>query len=295
MTIGELRRQGRERLSAFHASQEADWMLQEILACDSKDLLLRNREKATKEQIETYSAWLQERETGKPLQYILGHWPFYGRDFLLREPVLIPREDSETVIEAASMAKEHFEQIIDLCCGSGILGLTMAAESGAALTAVDINPVALTLTEENADRLDIHVDVLQCDLLSQGAFDREEWQGRFDCLLCNPPYIQSAEITTLSESVRDFESLLALDGGDDGLLFYRQLADHAGKLMRNDGVAAFEIGLGQAEEVRSLFCENKGWTFEAAVLDGNERERALRFRWKVKEKQQEKGGMDSLC
>ena len=197
----------------------------------------------------------KRRAEGEPLQYITGSAPFYGRDFYVDEGVLIPRFDTETLIEAVLPRMKRGMRVLDLCTGSGCIPVTLALE-GPGETEVngsDISEAALQVAGINASRLGAEVRFIRSDLFLQIS-------GRYDIITANPPYIRSADIDRLDKEVRLYEPRTALDGSEDGLLFYRRIAGDAGAHLVPGGLLAFETGADQAEDVRAVmrdsgFCD----------------------------------------
>ena len=191
-------------------------------------------------------ALIKRRLTGEPLQYVLGEWEFYGLPMFVNPSVLIPRPETERLVEAALgfLDAAHCE-VLDLCCGSGCIGIALAALSGVQVTAVDISADALELAERNAHRNGVSIQTLRSDFL-------DDVDGTFDMIVCNPPYLSDAEMDARDESLR-FEPALALAGGADGLDFYRRLAKDYLRVLRPGGVLLTEIGMTQKETVLSLF------------------------------------------
>ena len=183
---------------------------------------------------------------GVPIQYYLGRWEFFGRDFLCREGVLIPREDTELLVKLCAERLPENGVLADLCCGSGCVGVSvLCARPDCRCTAVDVSDAALALTEENAARLGVadRITLKKLDLLSG------EPDFSADLFACNPPYIPSRRIGSLAENVRR-EPRLALDGGEDGLDFFRRI-----KLFSEKTKKPFicEMGFDQREAVAALF------------------------------------------
>lgn len=198
-----------------------------------------------------FDALVSRRLTRQPLQYLLHTQPFLGRDFYVDERVLIPRPETELLAERAIAAlREHPHPIaLDLCCGSGALAVSMALEvPGAQVHAADLSPDALTVTAKNAELLGASVTLHQGDLFAAVP------TIAFDVIVSNPPYIPSADCLTLQEEVRR-EPLMALDGGTDGLNFYRRIAIDAPKFLRPGGVLLLEVGFDQAEAVMALLAD----------------------------------------
>ena len=197
------------------------------------------------------SALVSRRLTRQPLQYLLNTQPFLGRDFYVDERVLIPRPETELLAERAIAAlREHPHPIaLDLCCGSGALAVSMALEvPGAQVHAADLSPDALAVTAKNAELLGASVTLHQGDLFAAVP------EIAFDVIVSNPPYIPSADCLTLQEEVRR-EPMMALDGGTDGLNFYRRIASDAPKFLRPGGVLLLEVGFDQAEAVMALLAD----------------------------------------
>ena len=189
-----------------------------------------------------------ELAAGRPLQYVLGHTEFYGLDFQVREGVLIPRPETEELVRwiAESPAPDN-PAVLDVGTGSGCIAVTLARlipESR--ITAVDISEKALSIARENARRLDAKVDFRQGDALGELFPGQRE---QFDLIVSNPPYIPRADIETLDTSVKDYEPHLALDGGEDGLDFYRSISEKWKAALAPGGRLYFEVGIGQADAV----------------------------------------------
>ena len=189
---------------------------------------------------------IERRLSGEPLQYVLGEWEFCGLPFYVDESVLIPRPDTEVLVEAAlPLLSEDRRDVLDLCCGSGCIGIVLAALGGACVTAADVSADALSMTERNARRNGVSVRIVQSDLF-------ENVEGTFDLIVSNPPYLSQAEMDARDESLR-FEPSLALYGGEDGLDFYRRIAKEHRRYLRPGGALLLEIGCTQREAVETLF------------------------------------------
>ena len=254
-----------------NAGQEARW-----LASDAFGLTAAQLYSADGDAPEDASARLAEmvaaRCTGKPLQYITGTETFYGRVFDVREGVLIPRADTETLVREAIayLAGCEAPRVLDLCCGSGAVGVTLAlAYPGAVVEASDIDGEAVALTAHNARKHGARVAVRRADMLS-GA-------DAYDAIVCNPPYIAQEALRGLMREV-GYEPARALDGGADGLHFYRRLAAEAGLHLRPGGALLLEIGHDQARAVRSIL-ESASWRAMRVVKDDGERERVVVAEW----------------
>ena len=192
------------------------------------------------------------------LAYIAGSWEFYGLEFLVNPSVLIPRMDTEVLVfTALQLLKDQVPEprILDLCCGSGCIGCALGHElPGARVIFADISPEALSVARKNVSlhRLNTRSVCMNADALSPPPLRMEN----FDLVACNPPYITTAELQTLDPSVKDWEPVMALDGGEDGLVFYRSVLQNWKSVLRDGGILIFEVGEGQAEPVRQLLTEN---------------------------------------
>ena len=196
----------------------------------------------------------RRRLDGEPAAYLIGSWSFCGLDLAVNPSVLIPRSDTEVLVETAlklSGKSDRELRILDLCTGSGCIGCALAhflPNSRAVLA--DVSPAALRIARENVQRCGLGVRALcvEADALSLPS----PRLGSFDLIACNPPYVPAGEIPTLDVSVRAYEPRLALDGGDDGLKFYRAILGGWKSLLRPGGWMIFEVGETQADEVEKL-------------------------------------------
>jgi len=201
---------------------------------------------------ETLRLPLERRLSGEPLQYILGEWDFYGRTFTVGEGVLIPRADTEILVEAALEAAKAFSapRILDLCAGSGCIAVTMALERpDAVVTALEKSPKALAFLRENAALHRASVRITEGDVLAP------EGSERYDLILSNPPYLTGGEMDALQREVRH-EPAEALFGGEDGLRFYRAIAGLWRERFLPGGRLLVEIGRGQERAVTEILQEN---------------------------------------
>ena len=189
---------------------------------------------------------IERRLSGEPLPYILGEWEFYGLPFYVDESVLIPRPDTECLVEAAlKELSPDRNQVLDLCCGSGCIGVALAVRGGAKVTAADISANALDMTERNARRNGVSVELIRSDFL-------DEIEGPFDVIACNPPYLSMEDMENRDATLRH-EPELALYGGFDGLAFYHRLAKEYKRVLKPDGTLLMEIGMTQKDAVTELF------------------------------------------
>lgn len=199
---------------------------------------------------------LQRRIAGEPMAYIAGKWEFYGLEMIVTPAVLIPRIDTEPLVfTALDILKDVPEpRILDLCCGSGCIGCALGVNlPKARVIFADISPEALSVTRKNISlhRLNSRSVALEADALSPPPLR----MANYDLIACNPPYISASELKKLDPSVSDWEPMLALDGGEDGLVFYRSVLVHWKSVLKDGGWIIFEIGEGQAEDVRRLLSD----------------------------------------
>ncbi len=190
-------------------------------------------------------ALIVRRLTGEPLQYVLGEWAFFGLPFLTDHRALIPRPDTEILVETALSLLREGDRVLDLCCGSGCIGIALAVHKPVELTSADISERALSLTAENAANNGVALRTVQSDLFAS-------IDGTFDMIVCNPPYLNAEEMRSLDVSLL-FEPQNALDGGADGLDFYRRIAKEYGAYLRRGGYLLLEIGYTQEQAVCDLF------------------------------------------
>ena len=195
----------------------------------------------------------QRHLAGEPVAYLIGEWEFYGLPLDITEAVLIPRVDTEVL---AGQAMEYINtlesaRVLDLCAGSGCVGLAIASRCKAAhVTLGELSSDALRICRQNIRRTGLsgRVVPVAVDALSKP----DKMLGEFDCIVSNPPYIPSADIEKLDVSVKEYEPLLALDGGDDGLDFYRAISEKWRNALAKNGRLYFEVGIGQADDVMRI-------------------------------------------
>lgn len=201
----------------------------------------------------------RRRLAGEPVAYIIGEWEFYGLPLDISREVIVPRADTEVLAERAILlarAAGEGARVLDLCAGSGCVGLAVAANvPGCRVVLADVSEAALRLCKQNVRRneLNARVTCVQADALEPP--DAALWD--FDVIACNPPYIPTGDIAGLDVSVRDYEPRSALDGGADGLDFYRAIAARWGAALRLGGALLFEVGIGQAGDVGAILAQNQ--------------------------------------
>ena len=250
ISLDEYKKQVLESGLAEYVKGDVEWLLCAMLNIKKEDL--------TKENIKIPYGWtlrlekMKERVmAGEPWQYVVGKTEFYGRTFIVNKDVLIPRQETELVTEQVIKHLYKCEKVLDLCCGSGVMGITIDCEvqkmniAPVGVTCADVNGDALKVAKQNAKLNKAKINFVQSDMF-------EKIKGKFDFIVCNPPYIETEVIETLDDSVKNYEPRLALDGGDDGLKFYRILAEQAHMHLNENGLLILEIGYNQGETVKAL-------------------------------------------
>lgn len=210
------------------------------------------------EDCESYLELLDRRAENEPLQYITGIQNFYGYDIQVEPGVLIPRLDSETVVENAVelIKNKHYKTVLDLCCGSGALGIAIAKEChGVKVTMSDESEDAVRIAKSNVEKLGLSkaCKIVKGDLFEP--FNKLFGRQKFDLIISNPPYIPTDVIATLDREVKDYEPLSALDGGKTGLKYYDKILASASEYLRKNGAIVFEIGHDQADDVSNLLMD----------------------------------------
>ncbi|MBR6548885.1 MAG: peptide chain release factor N(5)-glutamine methyltransferase [Clostridia bacterium] len=253
MTANELYRQGLDRLEQAQIEDSGFDCLQLFSHYTgiSRSSLLADRNQSVCEAMQTdFLAAIDRRCQGEPLQYILGQWEFYSLPFAVGHGVLIPRADTEILVDEALRLIENVTapKVADLCAGSGCIAVSIAKNRpDATVTAVEYSDRAITYLRQNvADNQTTNVTVQTADVLA-GAW---ELTG-FDLIVSNPPYIPTADIAGLAKEVH-CEPIMALDGGDDGLTFYRTILQKWTAALNPNGMIAFEVGIDQAQAVSAL-------------------------------------------
>ncbi|MGF0096210.1 peptide chain release factor N(5)-glutamine methyltransferase [Peptoniphilus sp. SGI.035] len=228
-------------------------ILTELLNKDLYYLIAHDDEELEKSIEENYFNVLTKRQEGIPLQYIFGKEDFYGRTFTVLENVLIPRQDTETSVEIIlKLVKENnIKNMLEIGCGTGIVSITVDLESAGKIniTSVDISPYAIKNSNINKKILKSNIKILKSNLF-------EEVEEKFDLIYSNPPYIKTSEIENLQVEVRNHEPRLALDGGSDGLYFYRKIIKKSQDYLNKNGFLIFEIGYDEAKDVSLLMRKN---------------------------------------
>lgn len=243
---------------------DAEWIYSLVL--DIKRSELGEERMVTLAESKKIKAIIDERLTGRPLWYIIGDTEFYGCKIKVDERALIPRPETEMLAELTVKAVEDGFKVLDMCTGSGCIAVSVAkncTDKRVSVTAADLSDAAIMLAKENAQLNGVKVDFVQSDLF-------RSVRGRFNIIVCNPPYIKSGDIPNIQKEVREYEPKIALDGGDDGLEFYRRIAKSVRSYLARDGILLLECGEGQTEEILKLF-ERRDYAMVIKDLSGVER------------------------
>lgn len=242
-------RQELEKAGIEEAALDARLLLEEVCGTDRNYLLSHGEEEVTDGKYHCYADYILRRKSHEPLQQIIGCQEFMGLKFKVTPDVLIPRQDTETLVEEVMRYLHDGMHILDMCTGSGCILLSLLKYSNDCKgTGCDISEKALETARENARELSIRADFVQSDLF-------ENIDGKYEFIVSNPPYIPTDIIPTLMEEVKDHEPVTALDGGEDGLYFYRRIIKEAPSYLCPGGMLFFEIGAEQAQAVSSLMKE----------------------------------------
>lgn len=242
------------------AALDARLLLEHICHTNRNDLLAHGDRELGEDLCSVYFEGIARRESRVPLQHITGEQAFMGLAFEVNGHVLIPRQDTEILVEEAMRYLHDGMDILDLCTGSGCILLSLLHYSnGCSGVGTDLSGEALAVAERNGQRFGGNYRFIQGDLF-------EHVDGLFDMIVSNPPYIPTGEIAGLMEEVRVHEPLMALDGKEDGLYFYRKIAAQAGRYLRGGGYLFFEIGCEQAKDVKNIM-EGEGFREITVIRD----------------------------
>lgn len=239
----------RKRLEAAgidEAKLDARLILEYVCHTDRNDLLVHSERPVSGTEAASIEALAAKRAARIPFAYLTGEQEFMGLSFLVNEHVLIPRQDTEILVEEVMRGMWDGMRILDVCTGSGCILLSLLHYSNECSgMGTDLSKDALKVAVQNAARLGLDAEFVQGDLF-------EKVEGKFDLIVSNPPYIKSSVIPELMEEVKSCEPLMALDGHEDGLFFYRRLIAEAGQYLQDGGQLFFEIGYDQAEAVSGM-------------------------------------------
>lgn len=275
MTVNEIYQSGLKLLennNIENSKFEAQSLLQKAFSLDRVGFIIHKTDKADENCSHNFLNFIEKRISGEPLQYILGEWSFMGFDFKVGRGVLIPRDDTEVVVNLCIdfLKNRADKKTVDLCSGSGAIAVALDKISGAKVTAVEIDETAFSYLETNVKENNSSVKPVMADALKICDTFAD---GGLDLIVSNPPYIKSADIETLQKEVR-LEPRLALDGGEDGCDFYREIVNRWSRKLKKGGALAFELGEGQADAVKALMTE-QGFSDFKISLDFGGVQRAI--------------------
>ncbi len=249
MTLQELLKKGKERLQRAQIAEwelDAWYLLEYVTGCSRSAYFLHPDQEVTASQIRQYEELTEKRSLHIPLQHLTGTQEFMGLSFFVNEHVLIPRQDTEVLVEEALRYIVPGMHILDMCTGSGCILLSiLKLRDGVTGVGADLSKEALLVAERNGQQLDVQAEFLDSNLFSHV-------EGTYDCILSNPPYIPSRVVDTLMEEVRGHEPRMALDGSGDGLYYYREIIQQSPEYLKPGGMLFFEIGYDQAAAVSRL-------------------------------------------
>ncbi|MBQ6885599.1 MAG: peptide chain release factor N(5)-glutamine methyltransferase [Clostridia bacterium] len=256
MTIFEAYNDCKRQLQAAGIEEyvfESKQIIRHITGYTNAQILTKYTQSLSNFQRDNLTAIIKQRLIRYPLQYIIGKWNFFGREFFVGPGVLIPRSDTETLIDVCleSIKKTENPRVLDLCAGTGCIGITIKGErNDARVTLVEKFDEALTYTNKNVAHNNVDVNIVKGDVLKTEGAD-----GPYDLIVSNPPYINDSDMSTLQPEVT-FEPTTALAGGSDGLDFYRHITKEYKQYLSKYGTLAFEVGINQADAVAEIMKEN---------------------------------------
>lgn len=269
MKLLEFRNKAKTELHALGIDErDADFVIAETLNCRVTDLPIIDEISPT--QVRAINKNLNKRKQKMPVSKIFKHAYFYGLEFKIDNGVLSPRQDSEILVETALkyIKNNNLKTALDLCTGSGCLAIALAKHAKVSIMATDISTRALNIAKLNAKNNAAEVNFVKSDMF-------KNVRGKFDLIISNPPYIETQTCLNLDDEVKFYDPILALDGGKDGLDFYRIIAANAKNFLTHDGYLILEIGYNQKRAVKNLFSE---YNFVECVLDLGGRDRVMVFK-----------------
>ncbi len=275
MVIKEVRRQAIQKLKLANVCDtpalDVAVLMKHVWNTDEIGLVLMNEKPAEERLVKEFLFLLDRRMAGEPIAYLCGEKEFMSCRFFVNSGVLIPRGDTECVVEsAASLLKTKEPAILDIGTGSGCIAISLAKMfPRAKVYAVDLSEQALECAKKNADENKVCISFRKMDILT------EEPEEMFDLIISNPPYIRTDVIKGLEKDVKDFEPISALDGGEDGLIFYKRIIPLASKHLKKGGILVFEIGFDQGNEVCTLIKQDKSFVAPNIIHDLAGRDRGV--------------------
>lgn len=247
-----------EKKGVESARMNAELLLAHILECQRLDLYLRFNQPLNTIETNTYRDFINRRGNFEPYQYIVGDVEFYGLKFFVDKNVLIPRQETEILIETIleKSPKDEELKILDIGTGSGNIPISLAINlPEAKVISVDVSQEAIKIAEQNRELHDLksRVGFIQSDILKDKL---EKYNNTFDIIVSNPPYVEKTEFKNLQKEITEFEPEIAVTDFDDGLKFYKEISGKSKALLKENGMLFFEVGEGQAEDVKDIMREN---------------------------------------
>ena len=267
-----------EKAGIFEFKNDARELYAYMMKIEKSKIVLEYQSMLDDKACEEYFGLIDARASGKPLQYITEKAYFMGLEFFVNSDVLIPRQDTEVLVEEVlNIVKDNScKDVLDLCTGSGAIGISVANFSKKInMVCADISQEALKVAEKNSNEIlgGGKIKFVKGDMLEP--FLKKMIKKKIDMIISNPPYIRSEIIETLDRTVKDYEPLLALDGGEDGLDFYRRLITDAPKILRKRGYLVMEIGYDQREEIFELLKGNTNYVDYYCLQDLGKNDRVI--------------------
>lgn len=268
MELKEVIREVKEKLKSVGITDisETEWLIAEALKIKRSGVYLTKN--ISTEEKNTIDKYVELRMMHMPLDYITGESEFFGLKLFVNSNVLIPRPETELLVEEVLKVTTEGWNILDMCTGSGAIAIAIKKNCDANVTAVDISKEALKVAEKNAKNHLVEINFIQSDLF-------ENVDGEFDIIVSNPPYIPTKDIEMLEKDVKDYEPNLALDGGVTGLDIYKRIVENLDKYLKTGGYLFLEIGINQSKDISQMF--GKNYTVEI-IKDYNNIDRILKVR-----------------
>ena len=271
MNLKELRiKLKKEFAESAIETTDVDFIIAEVLEIKRNDVIfVEEISDCEADKIIEYS---KLRLRNVPVDKIFKKAYFYGLEFYVDENVLSPRPESENLVELAikHIEKNNYKTLLDLCCGSGCLGIAIKRNSQVEIDSVDVSEVALKITEKNMKKNSVNLNLIKSNMF-------ENVKKKYDIIISNPPYISSQEILKLDKEVKCHDPILALDGGEDGLVFYREIHEKVKEHLNENGVLILEIGEDQRRDVINIFSD---MNLIDALKDYSGNDRVLSFKFK---------------
>lgn len=247
-----------EKKGIESARMNAELLLTHILECQRLDLYLRFNQPLNKKETNTYRNYITRRASFEPYQYIVGEVEFYGLKFFVDKNVLIPRQETEILIETILEKYQKNEElkILDIGTGSGNIPISLAINlPESKVISIDISSEAIKVAEQNRElhELNSRVGFIETSILTDNL---EKYNNTFDIIVSNPPYVKKDEFATLQREIVEFEPEIAVTDFEDGFKFYKEISKKSKNLLKDNGILFFEVGEGQAEDVKSIMIDN---------------------------------------